>query len=509
MFPSAREVLKAREGALAEQPLPRLLHALTLEERTCVLELKLRQLEKRVLIEEGVPVGLTSNLLHETLGKFLVERKKLTEEQYQQVLTASVTTGQQYGAVLVQQGLITPFELYKQLQANLGHALLDCFRWTDARYRLVPEAPAAQSPIRLNPRQLIFTGITTSLPFDVVASELELGQGQRLAWTQGAAQAAEELKLSPKDTRLFQLLKGRPGFAELIAKSGLELEPAMRRIYAFAVLGLIDLAEKVPEVSAPPPAAVSAPAPAPPPPAPPAGVPFADEDEALKNALATEFLEHRRKDPFDLLGVREDAPAALVRKAFLAKAEQFAPLQFRSAELKERAEALLLAYARAYGALTEPDQLELHRKRRQLAKQAATAPKKDPTEHFRIRTDLLDATSQFAEGQRRLEAGVFRAAIDYFQYAFEIEPKAKYRAYLAWARYQFNPAAHAKLALHELQEAAKSEPGCEEAWAFAGDIQRATGQHQAAEESYRRAFKLNPNQRRYPEAIKELTKTRK
>lgn len=47
MFPARREVLRQKSGTLAQTPLPLLLHALLVEERSATLRLKLRNLEKR------------------------------------------------------------------------------------------------------------------------------------------------------------------------------------------------------------------------------------------------------------------------------------------------------------------------------------------------------------------------------------------------------------------------------------------------------------------------------
>ena len=57
MFATPAQVLKQRDGALAETPFPLLLHALAVEERTCTLELKVRQREKRITFEDGAPVA--------------------------------------------------------------------------------------------------------------------------------------------------------------------------------------------------------------------------------------------------------------------------------------------------------------------------------------------------------------------------------------------------------------------------------------------------------------------
>lgn len=501
VFPAAHELLKTREGSLEQVPLPLLLNAFRAEGKSGGLELKLRQLEKRLYFEDGSLVACDSNLAHETLGKFLVERGKLTLHQHQQLLAESISTGAAIEGLLVQKGLLTAFELYKQLQANLAHRILDCFRWVDARYRLLSEPPEDDSPVRVKTARLIVVGCTSSLPFSAVEAHLPVLPQQRFALLQPAPLELSELKLTAKDTRFFQVLRARPSLLELQTQTGLDTEAVLRRLFAFGVLGLVAHNESVAQ-----PAPQPAPPPAPSPASAPRGVSFLDEDAVACNALTAEFLEHRKKDPFELLGVGEEAGPAQLRAAFLAKASRFPPVRFESQELRERAETLLAALARAYGALSEPEQLALHKKRRQIAREQAQAPKPSTAaEQFRIRTTLLDAGTQFAEGKTRLAAGEHRAAVDYFQYAFDIEPKPLHQAYLALARFQFNPAANARLALHELAEAQKAD-SCEEAWAFAADIHWAQGNLAEADSCYRRAFKLNPRERRYPEALKTLAR---
>jgi hypothetical protein len=509
--------LKAREGTLAELPFPLLLHSLMVEERTCLVELKVRQLEKRLSFEEGSPVACASNLLHETLGQFLIARGKLTESQHQKTLNDSVQTGVQYGEMLVRQSLITPFDLYKQLQANLALKILDCFRWGEARYRVVQDAEPSKSPIKMNPLRLVYTGTANFSPFETVASHLMFADEQRFALVPNPAHDLDDVKLTAKDTRLVQALRGRPTFAEILDKGGFDTEQAMRRLYALCVMGLCDFAEAVQDapaapapVAAPVTAPVTAPAPVLVAPAPPAGVPFADDDDAMKNELAQAFLEHRKKDPFDLLGVTEAVQLPALRKAFLALADRYSPVRFRSGDLREKAESLLAALGRAYGQLVEPDSFELHRKRRLIAAESRKSGTRPSTaEQFKIKTELLDASSQFEEGKRRLAAGAHRQAVEYFEYAVDIQPAALHQAYLALARFKLNPNTGGEACLRELAEAARAEPECELAWAFAGDIQAALGKVAAAEESYRRAFKANPGNRRYPDLIRDLSRVKK
>ena len=129
-------MLRAKSGALSETPLPLLLHALLTEERSATLELQLRNLVKRVHFEAGVPVGCESNLLHETFGKYLVTKGKLSEPRHHALASESAATGKPLQTLLVEKQLVSGFELFKLLQANLAHTLLDAFRWGDANWKL-------------------------------------------------------------------------------------------------------------------------------------------------------------------------------------------------------------------------------------------------------------------------------------------------------------------------------------------------------------------------------------
>ncbi|MDQ3264424.1 MAG: DUF4388 domain-containing protein [Myxococcota bacterium] len=547
MFPTSSEILKQREGSITETPLPLLLHAIAVEERTCAVELKVRALIKRISFEDGAPVACSSNLLHETLGKFLVQKGKLTEEQYQSALVESVNTGMRMGELLIKQQLISPYDLYKQLQANLALKILDSFRWMDASYRVIGDDPQPESPVRMNAAQLVLTGASTVLPFDVVTTHLMFVDEQRFALVPDAKVALDELRLSTRDAKLIAALRTRPTFPELLARCGLEFEEALRRLYALCVLQAVAFAEAVPEVAAPVASAARAPVAVPaivpaafaaatvggaiatsapaapvllqghtsqavPAPAASPGVAYSDEDEPLRNALVAAFMTIRSSDAFDLLGVGMDVGSAELRKSFLGRCDRFSPVRFKTSDLREKAEALLVAYARAFGGLSDPEQLTVHRNRRKNAEAAKkSVPTGRPTaaEQFRIRTDLLDASTQFKEGKQRLEQGEYRAALELLQYAADIEPRGEYRAHLARARYLLDPSSFARLALQELTEAARVEPLCEWVHLFAGQIHQGEGDFEKAEESFKLAFKSNPRERKYADLANEMAKLRK
>lgn len=501
MFPPRREVLRQKSGTLLETPLPLLLHALLVEERHATLELRLRNLEKRVFFEGGVPVGCESNLLHETLGPSLVQKGKLTEAQHHAALAESAKAGKSLQVWLLEKQLVSAFELFRHLQATLGRSLLDAFRWSEAAWRLSP-AEDQDAPVRLNALQLIFTGCQ-QLPAECLKAQLATPPTTVFGLLPDAPSVQEELKLSPKETRVLQAIKKKATLAELCALPGFTPDEVHRRLFAWRLLEFIDTVDAI---AAMPVRSRPTPLPQPEPlPATPIvhGLPFLDDDVGAQGLLMAEYLSFRSKDAFELLGVGVDTQGAELQKAYLGKAGALPPGRFRTPDAKARAETLQLAYAKAFGALSETDTWHQHRARRAAreTKTPQAVRERAAAEAVRIRTDLLDAQAQFDEGRRRLAAGNAVSAIEHFRYALDIEPRGRFTAWLAWATYQAGQAS-AEACLEAMAKACEQEPTCEEANVWRGDLAMLLGRSPEAEAAFAQALRLAPKNPKYAEALK-------
>lgn len=505
MFPARREVLRQKSGTLAQTPLPLLLHALLVEERSATLELRLRNLEKRVFFEGGAPTGCESNLLHETLGRSLVEKGKLTDAQHHSALAESAAAGKSLQGWLLEKQLVSAFELFKHLQATLGRSLLDAFRWTDATWKLAPPEEL-DAPVRINPLQLIFTGCQ-QLPVSALGEQLTTPATTVFGLLPDAPAVHDELKLSPKETRLLQAIKRKATLAELSAVPGLSADDVHRRLYALRLLEFIDTVDAIAVMPV-----RSRPTPVPQqlePVATPAaqGLPFLDDDAASQNLLVSEFLSFRTKDAFELLGVDVDTQGVALQRAFLAKSSALVPARFKNTDARARAESLQLAYAKAFGALSETETWQQHRARRAArdSKTPQALRQKAAAEAVKIRTDLLDAQSQFDEGRRRLAAGNAASALEHFQFALDIEPRGQFLAWHAWTRYQLEPGS-AAACLEQLARACEQTPTCEEANVWRGDLAMVLGRAEEAEGAYRQAVKLAPKNAKYVESVQRAVK---
>lgn len=493
------------EGSLAERPFPVLLQTLFLSGTTGVVELQARHLTKRLFLEDGVPVDCESNLLHETPGRFLVEKGKLDEAQYRTALNAAVLAGERLEQTLLRQQLLVPFELFKLLQQNLAFKILDCFcaTWSDARYRLLADSPEVKQPLRLNLPQLVFTGASTFSPFAEIERRVEhLAMGQ-VGLAPRPPHPLSALKLSSKDARLVSELKASPSIELLLARLDSPLEDLLRKLYALDVLGYLAVDVAPPRVAPGAVAVTPQPMAAVPAPTVAAVEPVA---EAARNEVIAAYLTHRTQDALELFGLPEGASSAEVRSAFLAWSERFAPWSFAGSDLHEKARDLFLAGARAYAQLLDPEQRAQVLKRRAAAREAAT--RKRSTD-FSIKTDLLDAPSRFAEGERKLQAGDAHSAVELFEFASACDPrKALYRVRLAQARFLADGRAE-RQALAELDEAFRIDPQCGEAQLAMAQIHQAKGRLDAAEAALHQATRLLPGDRRAVEGLRSIAAARK
>jgi len=72
-----------------------------------------------------------------------------------------------------------------------------------------------------------------------------------------------------------------------------------------------------------------------------------------------------------------------------------------------------------------------------------------------------------------------------------------------------DPERHARLALGELADVVRADPGCGRAHFFTGEIQRARGAWAEAEEAYRHAHRADPSDRRAQELALDALRQRK
>ncbi len=500
-----------REGSLEEIPFAVILQALAIHHTTVVLEIERKPLQKQIFVEKGVPVDCRSNSLHETLGRFMASRGDITEEVYQDSLAKSASRGLQFGEVLILDGRITASELYKILQQNLAKKLLDGFTWRSGDFRLLSELPKIESSLKVNAAQLIVTGISKFALDDEVNEAVGPLVGKRLYVHPRPPWPLDEIRLSATERRLTSLLFRGKRLDEMAAETTVPFNKIMRLLYALAVIGIIVPEERLPDDSAveePVPVDVEEPSKE-------NDLPPVELDEVElekeRNDVMEAFLQHRRQDAFDLLGLSDQATMAQIERKYIEFARRFAPWNFEVPglwNLVEKAESLFLAAGRAFGELADAERRNtLVLRRRTLREEAAKKPSRD---RFAIKSQLLDPEFQFKKGTALMQAGQHREALQQLQFAHDCDPQnSNYRAELAFCRFQVAPRQEGERVLEELKETLRIDPECGLAVYYTGMVYGRTGQLQKAEGYLRQSIRLLMPDRRPIEALKALQTKRK
>jgi len=521
------EIANRSEGNLQEIPFSTLLCAFAVQKKTTVLEIRRRQVWKKIVLEEGVPVDCRSNLVHETLGRYMVLEGKLSEEDFTNNLSRSAARGAPLGEILLEAGLVNAVELFKILQQNLAKKLLDMFTWRDGEFHTVGDELHNEMSLRVKVPQLILTGVTKLVPQDEVDMAVASLVGKKLALHPAPFFPLEDIRLTQRQVQLTEAIKPGRRMGELAESTGLPVDEITRVLYALSILGVVVPADTLPKDATPPslsstgsfrllgnklvpdapvaaPAAAPQPASPPQPPAPPAA-----DVERRRNEVMQAYLTYRRQDAFDLLGLPETATPGAIEEKFLEFSRRFAPWDLQVPELRaleDRARELFLAGARAFAELSDAEQRNTLLFRRKTLRDEQA---KKPTAFGGIKTDLLDSEAQFKKGKALMEQGRYKDAVVLLEFATDCDPQnSLYATELAYCRF-LHSSAHAGQAIQELQETLRRDPSCGLAAYYAGEISRETGFYEDAESYFRRAIKLMSPDRRPIDALKNLSTARR
>ncbi|MEL7059505.1 MAG: DUF4388 domain-containing protein [Acidobacteriota bacterium] len=505
-------IASLEKGDLGEIPFAVVLHAMAAHGRSGVLEIERKPMRKMIVLEHGVPVDCRSNLVHETLTRFMIGQGQLTAARGQELVAAAAREGLRVGEVLIREKVLTASELYKVLQQNLARKLLDGFTWRSGAFRMSGQLPQVDSPLKVNAPQLVLTGISRFTADEEVNHAIGPLVGKKLFLHPTPPFPLSQIRLGNAQQQIVERLGGGKRIDELAAETPIPFDQIMRLVYSLAVIGIVVPQDWMPKEAprvleaglgagsafgkAETAALRAAPGPA-------ATGTVDEDDQALdRDELMEAFLKHRQQDAFDLLDLEETATLVDARQAFLVRCRAIWPWRHRG-DLREKAEDLLVAYGQAFGELCDVERRnQLVRRRQTLREEQKKRPAAD---RFAIQSDLLDPATQFAKGKALMEAGRYREAIEQLAFAYDCDPQnSEYRAELAFCRFLAHPESEGERALDALKETLRIDPSSGLAVYYRGRVETELGLFAEAEQHLQAALKLLRGDRRPIEALKDL-----
>ena len=151
-----------QRGTLKRTPFARLLQRLFAGRKTGSLLLMRDNTKKIVSFVDGYPVSVRSNVLGECLGQILLQQRLISNEALQDSLRRMKAEKRHQGEILVEMGVLSPYNLSRALVEQVEAKLFEIFAWPDGQYMFKEgEAPHGEAAAARNrsPAALILEGI--------------------------------------------------------------------------------------------------------------------------------------------------------------------------------------------------------------------------------------------------------------------------------------------------------------------------------------------------------------
>jgi Domain of unknown function (DUF4388) len=238
------------QGSLAARDLAELVLGLYEQRFSGLLVLSNGGIGKSVTLQDGRMVFATSTSQDDRLGELLLRRGRISLRQFVDA-GAAIAPGKRLGAVLVEQGVLSPKDLVKTVVEQVQEIIYGAFQWTEGQYRLSEGAVSAESiTLNISTPDIIMEGIRRIDAWSRVQRAVG-GHETRYERAPGYEQVLGAMNLSFEKLSLLTSLNGTPSVEALCRESSLPDFDVCRTLWAFRVIGVVRRVDQPARSSAP------------------------------------------------------------------------------------------------------------------------------------------------------------------------------------------------------------------------------------------------------------------
>jgi DNA-binding response OmpR family regulator/tetratricopeptide (TPR) repeat protein len=506
------------QGTLKRTPFARLLQRLYAKRATGSLLLLRDTTKKIVLFVEGYPVSVRSNVLGETLGRSLLEKRLITSEVLAESVGRMQKEKRHQGEILVEMGALSPFNLERALVEQVEAKLFEVFSWTDGKFMFKAGDAAAGDQNRLlerAPAATILEGIRRHYDEARQQAVLEKYTHQYVSLTSDPLLRLQDMTSDPVELAFIQSIDGTSQLGVILERAEIARDKARLLLVALSEAGMIQRHETTTRKKGPPvaPPVSSLPvlgAPATPP---PTTAPLAS------GQLSMMLQTVRTQDYFWALDVERDAPPADIDRAYEALARSFHADRYRLSPEDDRKAAQEIFDKLAEGHRTLRDPVKRKAYVAKLTRAEDAAGEEVPPERARSMTPFIPSSAPAASpsnaaaralyevGLEHLKARRHHEAVEALRQAARLVPnEADFRAALGWALFRQAPAdARAgRAAVAELRRALQLDERHRPAAQHLAEIYAQTGQPDLAVQELERLLAIDPGATEVAEELHRL-----
>ncbi|MEW6585130.1 MAG: DUF4388 domain-containing protein [Nitrospirota bacterium] len=207
----------ALEGSLKDFGLADILQLIFFQRKTGVLALDGKLDKVRLLFIDGSIAGAESKRRMEAnrLGKVLVKKGLIREEDLQSMLDEQKSTNIKLGNLLVRKGLVTRGEIEEILKGQVKETVIQIFAWKDGTYEFTPQAvpPDKDIPISIDTQHLLMEGLR-------IVDEWTLIEGKITLDTVFSRKPGPAADVTEEETEILSLVDGENDVSTIIDLTG-------------------------------------------------------------------------------------------------------------------------------------------------------------------------------------------------------------------------------------------------------------------------------------------------
>ncbi len=288
-----------------------------------------RDAEKVVLFDQGRPVFASSSETRDRMGELLVREGKITASQYERCQTVVAESGRRMGEILVDLGYMKRRELLPAVRRHVEDIVYSLFGWDRGQYAIaIDQVPSAER-IRLSrhPAALVLEGIRRKLDRSTLermigppSTVIEVADRDRLNSVINTGNTGD---LSQEERSALAAIDGQADLSTVARVAGVDLADVLPLAWGLCTLGLATARRtdtEVPDEST---------------------VLVGETDMVIdRDRVRSRWQLVTEADYFALLGVRRDATAFEIRRAYQSARRDFSPETFPADLRRELAQEL-------------------------------------------------------------------------------------------------------------------------------------------------------------------------
>ena len=205
-----------------------------------LIEIARDDIIKRIYINEGHVVHASSNDRSDRLGAYLYRIGKLTRKQLVETMRHREQSGKRHGQLLIEEGLLSPGELYEAIRSQMEAIVWSVFSWQNGvvTFRIGEFDEPSMVKIHLPMRQVIVRGIK-KVP-DTKALVARLGRKKTVFKASYCTEDLIEIALDRQEYQLLRLVDGQRHLYDICTSGPYSVSENARLLYAFRILHLIE-----------------------------------------------------------------------------------------------------------------------------------------------------------------------------------------------------------------------------------------------------------------------------